>query len=62
MQYMVKEYTLPDNVPSKSLQQFVLKYKLAFSIRISTMNFGFENNIKLTRDMLFNLKIIYFAL
>lgn len=35
-----------DNVRSKSLQQFVLKYKPAFSIRVSTKNFGFENNIK----------------
>lgn len=35
-----------DNVRSKSLQQYVLKYKPAFSIRISTKNFGFENNIK----------------
>lgn len=35
-----------DNVRSKSLQQFVLKYQPTFSIRISSKNFGFENNIK----------------
>ena len=35
-----------ENVRSKSLQQFVSKYKPAYSIRISTKNFGFENNIK----------------
>jgi len=35
-----------DNVRSKSLQQFVLKYTPAFSIRISAKNFGFENKIK----------------
>jgi predicted AAA+ superfamily ATPase len=35
-----------ENVRSKSLQQFVLKYKPSYSIRISAKNFGFENNIK----------------
>ncbi len=35
-----------ENVRSKSLQQFVLKYKPAYSIRISAKNFGFENAIK----------------
>ena len=35
-----------ENVRSKSLQQFVSKYNPAYSIRISTKNFGFENNIK----------------
>ena len=35
-----------DNVRSKSLQQFVSRYNPAYSIRISTKNFGFENNIK----------------
>jgi predicted AAA+ superfamily ATPase len=34
------------NVRSKSLQQFVSKYNPRRSIRISTKNFGFENNIK----------------
>lgn len=34
------------HVRSKSLQQFVLRYKPHYSIRISTKNFGFENNIK----------------
>ena len=31
---------------SKSLNQFILKYKPPYSIRFSTKNFGFENNIK----------------
>lgn len=35
-----------DNVRSKSLNQFVTKYKPVYSIRISTKNFGFENDIK----------------
>ena len=34
------------HVRSKSLQQFVSKYNPHRSIRISTKNFGFENNIK----------------
>ena len=35
-----------DNVRSKSLNQYILKYHPPFSIRISTKNFGFENGIK----------------
>lgn len=35
-----------ENVRSKSLQQFVMKYNPPYSIRISTKNFGMENNIK----------------
>lgn len=35
-----------ENVRSKSLNQYVLKYKPAYSIRISAKNFGFENGIK----------------
>jgi len=35
-----------ENVRSKSLNQFVLKYKPHYSIRISTKNFGYENGIK----------------
>lgn len=35
-----------DNVRSKSLNEFVRRYKPPFSIRISTKNFGFENNIR----------------
>jgi uncharacterized protein len=35
-----------ENVRSKSLQQFVSRYSPAFAIRVSTKNFGFENNIK----------------
>ena len=31
---------------SKSLAMFTVKYKPAYSIRISSKNFGFENNIK----------------
>jgi len=33
-------------VKSKSLNMFVTKYNPAYSIRISSKNFGFENNIK----------------
>ncbi len=36
-----------DNVRSKSLNQFVLQYNPAYSIRVSAKNFGFENNIKI---------------
>jgi len=35
-----------DNVRSKSLKTFVSQYKPPYSIRVSTKNFGFENNIK----------------
>lgn len=35
-----------DNVRSKSLRQFIIKYKPSYSLRISTKNFGFENEIK----------------
>jgi len=35
-----------ENVRSKSLQQFVSRYKPPLSIRISAKNFGFENRIK----------------
>lgn len=35
-----------DNVRSKSLRQFIIKYKPSYSVRISTKNFGFENEIK----------------
>ena len=35
-----------ENVRSKSLHQFVTRYNPAYSIRISTKNFRFENNIK----------------
>jgi len=35
-----------ENVRSKSLNQYILKYSPLYSIRISTKNFGFENNIK----------------
>ncbi|MGE5613017.1 MAG: ATP-binding protein, partial [Bacillota bacterium] len=35
-----------DNVRSKSLNQYVAKYKPRYSIRISSKNFGFENGIK----------------
>ena len=34
------------NTRSKSLNQFNIKYKPPYSIRFSTKNFGFENNIK----------------
>ena len=35
-----------DNLRSKSLQQFIARYKPAWSMRISAKNFGFENQIK----------------
>ena len=33
-------------VNSKSLKEYMDKYKPAYGIRISTKNFGLENNIK----------------
>ena len=35
-----------DNNMSKSLRYYMEKYKPKYAIRISTKNFGFENNIK----------------
>jgi hypothetical protein len=35
-----------ENVRSRSLQQYVIRYKPDYSIRLSTKNFGFENRIK----------------
>ena len=35
-----------DNVKSKSLRQFVSIYKPKYSVRVSTKNFGYENDIK----------------
>ena len=35
-----------DNVTSKSLNYYVQRYKPKYSIRVSTKNFGFSNNIK----------------
>ncbi len=43
---MPVEVKSADNVRSKSLQQFVSRYKPPLSIRISSKNFGFENRIK----------------
>ncbi|MDF2986438.1 MAG: hypothetical protein K0R50_1948 [Eubacterium sp.] len=40
------EVKASDNVRSKSLNQYMVKYKPSYSIRISSKNFGFENNIK----------------
>lgn len=40
------EVKASDNVTSKSLNYYVQKYKPKYSIRISTKNFGFSNNIK----------------
>jgi predicted AAA+ superfamily ATPase len=40
------EVKASENVRSKSLSVFVDKYKPPYSIRLSTKNFGFENNIK----------------
>jgi len=35
-----------DNVQAKSLKMFINKYKPPYAIRVSSKNFGFENNIK----------------
>ena len=35
-----------DNIRSRSLNEYVNKYSPEYSIRISSKNFGFENNIK----------------
>lgn len=35
-----------DNVRARSLNSYIQKYKPDYAIRISTRNFGFENNIK----------------
>ena len=40
------EVKASSNVSSKSLNKYVDKYKPNYAIRISTKNFGFENNIK----------------
>jgi len=37
-----------DNVKSKSLSVYMQKFKPKYAIRLSTKNFGFENNIKTT--------------
>ena len=40
------ELKASDNVTSKSLNYYIEKYKPIYSIRISSKNFGFNNNIK----------------
>ena len=35
-----------DNIRSKSLNAYIKKFNPKYGIRISTKNFGFENNIK----------------
>lgn len=40
------EVKASDNVTSKSLNYYIERYKPKYSIRISTKNFGFSNNIK----------------
>ena len=40
------EVKASDNVKSKSLNYYMEKYKAKYAIRISTKNFGFDNNIK----------------
>lgn len=40
------EVKASDNVTSKSLKYYIERYKPEYSIRISTKNFGFQNNIK----------------
>jgi hypothetical protein len=43
---MVLHIFVLSNTKSKRLNMFVIKYKPSYSIRISSKNFGFENNIK----------------
>ena len=40
------EVKASDNTTSKSLNSYIKKYNPKYSIRVSTKNFGFENNIK----------------
>ena len=40
------EVKASDNVSSKSLNYYIERYKPKYSVRISSKNFGFENNIK----------------
>lgn len=40
------EVKAKDNTTSKSLNYYKQRYNPHYSIRISTKNFGFENNIK----------------
>ncbi len=40
------EVKASDNVTSRSLNSYIKQYNPKYSIRISTKNFGFENNIK----------------
>lgn len=40
------EVKASDNVTSKSLNYYIERYKPKYSVRISTKNFGFSNNIK----------------
>ena len=40
------EVKASDNITSKSLNSYMKQYNPKYSIRISSKNFGFENNIK----------------
>ncbi len=40
------EVKASDNITSKSLNYYIKRYKPLYSIRVSTKNFGFSNNIK----------------
>ena len=40
------EVKASDNTQSKSLNEYMKRYKPKYAIRLSTKNFGFENNIK----------------
>lgn len=40
------EVKASDNITSKSLNSYIKKYNPKYAIRVSTKNFGFENNIK----------------
>ena len=35
-----------DNTRAKSLENYMKKYKPEYAIKVSSKNFGFENNIK----------------
>lgn len=35
-----------DNTRAKSLETYMKKYKPEYAIKVSSKNFGFENNIK----------------
>ena len=40
------EVKASDKTQSKSLNKYIKRYKPKYAVRLSTKNFGFENNIK----------------